>query len=113
MTKAEHLWDPNESAWKNFEEKMTRLRGMPQWICNLTTEFLEMIAQAEKITWDSQIDPNLWCWSNEIPMDGGFLLPNAKVYSLLLHVLTKWEYLNKKWVQVDTKVAWRKWWKNL
>lgn len=52
VTKAEHLWDPTSNTWKDFDEKMTRLCGIPQWLRDLTIEFMELIAQVDNITWN-------------------------------------------------------------
>lgn len=110
-TTAKHLWDALENSWKGFEEKMSRLRSIPPWLHDLISEFLEAISTTEGITWNRQVEPKLWCWSNDMPTDGGFILSNSKIYSLLLQVSKEWEYLNKKWDQIDSEKTWSKRWK--
>lgn len=86
---------------------MLRVRGVPQWLRNLTSKFLEAITSAKHLAWNAPIDLDLWIWSNDIPIDGGFLLPNAKNYALTLQVSTEWEYLNHEWGRTDAEDTWK------
>lgn len=75
---------------------MHRLRSIPRWLCDLTMDFLSEIAQAFNISWEEQLDSNLWQWSDNTPTNGGFLLSNSQIYNLMRTKSTEWEYLNKK-----------------
>lgn len=93
---------------------MRRLRSIPQWLRDLTQEFLSEIAQALNISWEAQLDSDLWQWSDDTPTDGGFLLSNAQIYDLLRTKSTEWEYINKKWKRLDSEshwtIRWKKFW---
>lgn len=113
VTIVEHLWDATSHSWRNFDQKMYRLQGIPEWLRELTSEFIEAITKPKSLAWNAPIDPDLWIWSNDIPMDGGFLLPNAKIYALMLQISAEWEYLNTKWRKMDVEDTWKHRWKGL
>lgn len=83
------LLDTRTNTWKTFDEKMRRLRSIPQDLQDLTMDFIEDISQATHISWDNQLDPNLWEWSDDTPIEGGFLLKNAQIYTLPKEKSTK------------------------
>lgn len=88
------LWDVRNNMWKDFEEKMQRLRNIPLWLRDLTSDFLSTISQASNISWEAQLDPYLWVWSDDTPTNGSFLLSNAQLYELLRKKPIEWVYLN-------------------
>lgn len=92
---------------------MAPIRGIPQWLKDLTFKFLEAIMQAKNLSWNAPIDPDVWVWSNDIPTHGGFLLPNAKIYALILQVSIEWQHLNHKWQRTDEENIWKQRWKRL
>lgn len=59
ITQAEDLWDTSTNSWKDFEENMTRLSGIPQWLKTLTSEFLEAVTKVENLSWNAPIDLDL------------------------------------------------------
>lgn len=89
------------------------IKEHPLWLWDLTTEFVDAISQASNISWDLQLDPDLWVWSDNTPIDNNFLLSNAQLYDLLSKKSIEWTYLNKKWGRADTETQWKKRWKQL
>lgn len=108
-----HLWEAKTNTWRNFEVKMARLRSVPQWLRDLTSKFLVAITQATGITRSTQINSDLWSWSNNSPTNGGFTLPNSQVYALLQKKSKELMHLNTKWGRTDDKASWNKRWKKL
>lgn len=48
----------------------------------LTTHFIDSVQEASLIMEEKMIDPDLWGWSNELPIDGG--VHTAESTSLLV-----------------------------
>lgn len=82
---------------EKFWGKDEKLQRLLQWLCDLTQDFLVNISLATNITWNAKLDANIWVWSDDTPIDGGFLLSNAQIYVLLQQKSTKWIHLNNKW----------------
>lgn len=107
------LWDVRTNTWRDFEEKMQRLRNIPQWIRDLTFDFLIAISQASNISWDEQLNSDLWVCSDNTPTNGSFLLSNAQLYDLLRKKPIEWTNFNQKWGRMDSETQWKKRWRQL
>lgn len=76
---------------------MAWLGNIPEELKGMTKQFLAAIQATSSIIEAHQIDPNLSCWSSEIPINGGFYLKNKQTYLLLLEDKNEWELLNMHW----------------
>lgn len=77
ITQVKHMWDGATNTWKEYTERMTRLKGVPQWLHDLPSGFLATIHKASSTIEDSLVNPDLWIWSNDLPMGKSFMLPNS------------------------------------
>lgn len=59
ISQAKNLWEATSNTWKDFDEKLTRLRGTPLWLRDLTAELITTISMATWISEDSQVDLTL------------------------------------------------------
>lgn len=92
---------------------MAKLKRVPQELCEKTTDLIDAISLASNITEDPHVDSNLWIWSEDLPTNGGFLLPNSQIYKILKKESKEWIYLNNKWGRIEDGKVWRKWWKKI
>lgn len=111
VTKVEHLWDEVNQGWPNYNAKMARMRNVPHGQWDLLSTFLETFLTTESTTSKTQVNSDLWQWSNNLLTNEGFVLSNAQIYTLLLQESTEWEHLNRRWSRTDNQQTWEMRWK--
>lgn len=60
IIQASHFWEGSRNTWRNFEERLVQLRNVPQWLHNLTSKFIILMNHATNITYDTQVNVELW-----------------------------------------------------
>lgn len=107
------MWNAKTQDWKDYEEKLNRLRGIPHWPRELTQQLINTLQSAEELSYGEGNEPNLWSWSNCSPTARSFQLPNKIRYSLMLLESLEWCVLNGKWNRTDPPEVWEKRWKGI
>lgn len=92
---------------------MSWVRGISSELRELKTQFLAIIQDATFITDAKPSDPNLWCWSNKMPTNGGLSLTNQQTYLPLIDKYAEWQTLNTRWERWDLEQEWAKNWKQI
>jgi hypothetical protein len=56
------LWDNNARNWKNFEEKLDKTRGLPEWVRDAIILLISEFNIARGIGNDIESDSFNWSW---------------------------------------------------
>jgi hypothetical protein len=93
VTTVKHLWNVTLKKWKNFDQKLQRTRGIPEWICNAIKILLEDFHKPKGITDSVQADCKQWKWKTN--KSKGIKIAANQVYHILLKSHPEIENLNR------------------
>jgi hypothetical protein len=102
------LWDNNRKVWKNFDRKLYRIRGLPDWIFNAIKSLLNDIHEANSILAHGTSEPAHWKWQGH--KKPGIQISASKVYHLMLNSSLDSEQLNRWWHSNDMPLVWKARW---
>jgi hypothetical protein len=95
VKKIQDLWDKRQKKWKNFDNKLNRIRRLIDWVNEAIRNLLKEFQTAKGISIDRETDTNNLRWQTNKAK--GIKISASKVYHIMLNSKNKTTDINRWW----------------
>lgn len=107
------LWEEDNHFWKPLEDRIHRVPGLPKWLKDSAFALLDIIQATDYPSFDLEVNPSLWEWTDCSPTTRTFQVSNKIAYSLMLEDTLEWRHLDQQCGRQDGVDRWQLQWKKL
>ncbi|CAM6124134.1 unnamed protein product [Calypogeia fissa] len=109
----QHLWSMRDWCWRRLDHQLPHLRGLEPRSVALAVQFFDTIEGLEIQEPGTSTTARSWQWLGMDTPLNRFILPNGKLYQILLPISSDMDRLNRIWGSSLSSDDWNLWWDSL